>query len=152
MNTIDYNAYFRAGLVEGFQARGLSEKQAEFFVKQAEIEALGAMNPSEFKAGYDEELQKRAAGYAIVPMDDADDGDDEDDASVPAVADSDDESFLDKLKRWGLLAGVGAGGFALGNYWPNIRRGVSNALAAGASTAQDRARTEAGNAAPQTNP
>lgn len=150
MNTIDYNAHYRAGLLEGLQARGLSEKQAEFFVKQAEIHALGAKDPESFRAGYEEEMQKRAAGFAIVPMDEVSN----DSGEAPEVPDfdDDDESFWDKLKRWGLLAGVGAGGFALGNYWPEIRSGASDALAAASNYVKGLGNSEAAAAAPQTPP
>lgn len=127
MNAIDSSMHFRQGLIDGFVSRGVPEDRAEYFVKQAEIASFRDMNPAAFDEGYAEAMEKAAAGFAIVPLDgDADVGDSS--TKDPIDVDYSGESFWDKLKRWGLLAGVGAGSFALGSYWPDFKDGVRNTV------------------------
>ena len=96
-----------AGLVEA----GVPEYLAEFCAKQAEYENMGRLDPVEYTAGFMEEFEKAAA--VDLPF-------------MTSKNDDDDESIWSKLKRWGLYTGIGAGGFLLGNYWPEIRKYTGN--------------------------
>ena len=98
-----------AGLVEA----GVPEYLAEFCAKQAEYENMGRLDPVEYTAGFMEEFEKAAA--VDLPF-------------MPSKKDDDDESIWSKLKRWGLYTGIGAGGFLLGNYWPDIKNYTTRSL------------------------
>lgn len=142
MNTIDYNAYYRAGLLDGFQSRGMTEKQAEFFVKQLELDATGSMNREAFEEGYKEAMAKSAKGFAVVPVDDVEDEDTE--AEEP---EADNESIWDKMKRWGLMAGIGAAGFGLGRYSRDIANFGENVVNSVYNKVNSEGTTERNNAA-----
>lgn len=173
MDLIEYNAYYRQGLVDGLCAGGMPEGHATAFVKSAELMAAGARRPDEFEAGYMEALSKSAASYGLVPLygtadihgagaglpsvgaaetDDDEDADKND--AVPAVgADvDDDEDFFDKLRRWGIMAGIGAGAFAAGRYWPDIVHGVASTANSATSNFGQQAANEANAKAPQPAP
>lgn len=143
MNTIDYNAYYRAGLLDGFQSRGMTEKQAEFFVKQLELDATGSMNREAFEEGYKEAMAKSAKGFAVVPVDDVEDADADEEEP-----EADNESIWDKMKRWGLMAGIGAAGFGLGRYSRDIANFGSNLLGQAGESVNADARRDAASSAP----
>lgn len=144
MNSYEKRALERDGLIEGLVSMGVGRNLAEFAVKHAELEDVCKRNADAFYDGFDEAMRKIAGNVIIVNGDrgakdiagslmsggsdvgsptagirqqpvssDYDDEEEEDDDG--------EESLLSKLKRWGLYAGLAAGGFALGNSWPDIR-------------------------------
>ena len=137
MTDYEKHANERLGFITGLVSRGVDPSLAEFCAKQAEYESIGLMSPSDYIDGFAEklvkmaELNKQAKQNRITIITD-DDGDDDYDitgdptsnlaSSKPVVdaADEDDESIWDKIKRWATYAGIGAGGFMLGNYWPEL--------------------------------
>ena len=135
MNRIEYDAYYRQGLVNGLVSRGVGVKEAEAFVANVQNAAIGALSPDAYVEGFKEALSKKAASQlAIIDGDNAED--------------EPQESFLDKLKRYLTYGGMAAGGFALGNYWPEIRTTVGDAVSGlGDSLRGDKAR-DAANTAP----
>lgn len=136
MTDYEKHANERLGFIQGLVSRGVDPELAEFCAKQAEYETIGMLSPSEYIDGFSEKLAQmsdieKTAKSSRITIITGDDDDEDDLAPAPVeteskvTADKSDESIWDKIKRWGLLAGVGAGvgagGFALGNYWPEIR-------------------------------
>jgi len=139
MNNYEQNALMKHGFTCSLVERGVDPDIAEFCVKQAEYQNLGSLSPEDFYEGFAEALEKKASKLMFfddggdsrdfyrqnpmygVPMPAAMQPEDEDD-------DDEEESLVDKIKRWALYAGIGAGGFALGNYWPDIKQYTDNTL------------------------
>ena len=138
MNRIEYEAYYRQGLIDGLVARGVGEKTAEAFVADAQNAAIGAMNPKAYAEGFKETLSEKAA-QQIRLVDEDDD-------------DSDNEDFFDKLKRYLTYGGLAAGGFLAGNYFPEIKATASKMYNSAMNTLAGGAAGERAAQAPDTRP
>ena len=107
MTGFEKQAVARESFVSSLEERGIPRDLALFCAKQAEYENIGRLAPFEYTRGFMDELEKVAAEGGIP--------------SLFKDEKKDEESVWDKIKRWAIYTGIGAGGFALGNYWPEFR-------------------------------
>lgn len=92
------------GFMNEMLARGVPADHLEYAIKMARCESRGVLNKNAFESGFENEvkrrlgIQKKAAGFD----------------------DEEDEDLIDKLKRYGLYAGIGTLGMAAGYAIPKV--------------------------------
>ncbi len=123
------------GFVNAMLERGVPADVATTVVKLASLDVRGRANPALFKEGMasvfskNAGLVKRARKVTIIEDDPI--------ASVAADAvdddgietdDTDEEDWMDKLKRYGTYAGIGAAGMVAGHVLPKMYNSASDAF------------------------
>ena len=122
MTIYENKELYKSGFINQLASAGVDRDVVEFAVKNAEYDALGDLSPEDFCEGfanavYEHRREKRANDF---------------ESSIGAMLNKkdkeDDESLLDKIKKWAKYTAIGGGGFLLGKYYKNMRNYTRDAF------------------------